>query len=207
MIRHRDKIGILLADDHQIVREGLKEIIDSQKDMFVAAEASDGIAVQKMMQILRPEVVVVDVSMPNMNGMVATKLIKQKYSKTHVIALSMHADLNFVAGMLHAGAMAYLLKDAAADDLIQAIRYRSNRPYFFSQYIEDMVLIDLNKKIQGVDLNSETMKKISDQDYKSAIRFFARLENPEMATAFKSDLTVYNELLAEMITIWLKLRS
>src|SRR5688572_11162462 len=116
------KLHILLADDHAVVREGLKRLIDAEADMRVIAEASDGgEAIEKAIRV-SPEVAVVDVSMGTVNGAEATRRIRIACPGTRVLALTVHEDTSYMRELLDAGAAGYVLKRAAADELIRAIR-------------------------------------------------------------------------------------
>jgi DNA-binding NarL/FixJ family response regulator len=115
-------IRILLADDHEIMREGLRSLLEKQRDMQVIAEAQDGRdAVEKALE-LRPDVVVMDITMPELNGIEATRRITGEDSGIRVVALSMHSTRRFMTEVLKAGASGYLLKECAVAELIQAIR-------------------------------------------------------------------------------------
>ena len=115
-------IRVLLVDDHETVREGLRLLVDSQPDMKVVAEAADGRAAVECNERLRPEVVIMDLSMPQMNGLAATKTIKRDTPATAVIALTRHDDDAFVDELKKAGASAYVLKQSPSRELIDAIR-------------------------------------------------------------------------------------
>jgi DNA-binding NarL/FixJ family response regulator len=115
-------IRILIADDHQIVRQGLRTLLEKEPDMAVVAEADDGRATVRLVREKSPEVVIMDVAMPDLNGIEATRQIVAEFPKIKVIALSMYADQRFVLNMLKAGASGYLLKDCAFEELIRAIR-------------------------------------------------------------------------------------
>jgi len=112
---------ILIADDHKIVRDGLRSLIDKQIDLEIIGEAEDGRATLQMTRELNPDVIVMDVSMPGLNGIDATRQIVNEFPDIKIIALSMHSDKRFVVGMFKAGACGYLLKDCAFNELIQAI--------------------------------------------------------------------------------------
>jgi DNA-binding NarL/FixJ family response regulator len=116
------RLQILLADDHAIVREGLKRLVESEADMRVVGEASDGAeAIEKTVHLC-PDVVVMDVSMGNVNGAEATRRIRHQCPGTRVLALTVHEDTSYLRELLDAGAAGYVLKRAAADELIRAIR-------------------------------------------------------------------------------------
>lgn len=115
-------IKILLADDHLIFRQGLRGLIAEEEDLVVVGEAEDGREAISQIGKLAPDIVIMDVGMPALNGIEATRQIKKDFPKTRVIALSMHVDEKFVAEMLRAGAVGYLCKKCDADELIAAIR-------------------------------------------------------------------------------------
>ena len=119
---HVKKTRVLVADDHTIVRQGLRAILESEPDIEVVGEAADGIEAVKKAAALSPDVVVMDVSMPRLNGLEATSRIVRESSKTQVVALTMHSSEEYVYSCLKAGAKGYLLKESASSDLVQAIR-------------------------------------------------------------------------------------
>jgi two-component system response regulator NreC len=116
------KLQIFLADDHVVVREGLKTLINGQPDMLVIGEAGDGETAWQQAQECQPDVVIIDVTMPVLNGVLATTRLKHACPHIKVLALSVHDDTSYLRQLLTAGAAGYVLKHAAADDLIQAIR-------------------------------------------------------------------------------------
>ena len=116
------RLRILLADDHVTVRQGLKMLIESQDDMTVVSEASDGTAAVEQARTLRPDVVVMDISMPGMNGLVATRTLKQIQPDSVIVILTRHGDDAYLQELLRAGADGYVLKQSAASELLQAIR-------------------------------------------------------------------------------------
>jgi two-component system, NarL family, response regulator NreC len=115
-------LRVLLADDHVTVRHGLKLLIENQPDMTVVAETSDGAAAVQRAIELRPDVVVMDISMPGMNGLVATRKLKEALPGAAVVTLTRHADDAYLQELLRAGASGYVLKQSAPTELIQAIR-------------------------------------------------------------------------------------
>src|SRR5512147_1688424 len=110
-------IQILIADDHKIIRDGLKALINNEAGMEVIAEAENGRETIPLVEKLRPNVVIMDVSMPDMNGIDATRKITEAALDVRVIALSMHTDRRFILGMLEAGASGYILKDSAFEEV------------------------------------------------------------------------------------------
>jgi DNA-binding NarL/FixJ family response regulator len=126
---HRDgesviphKIRILLADDHAVLRQGLRLLLDAQPDMEVIAEVEDGQSAVQTALRLRPEIVVLDVSMPRLNGLQATKQLKQELPQMKVLALTRHSDNSYLQQLLHAGANGYVLKQSNAEELVRALR-------------------------------------------------------------------------------------
>lgn len=117
-----DKITILLADDHPLWRKALRDVLDKQDDFTVIAEASDGNETVKLATQLLPRVVVMDITMPELNGLEATREIKRKCPNTAVLVLTVHAEDTIVEGVLEAGAAGYLVKNVFDDEVIQAIR-------------------------------------------------------------------------------------
>lgn len=117
-----EKIKVLLADDHVIVREGTKELVQRQPDMQVVAEASDGVEAVELARLYRPDVIVMDIAMPNMNGIEATKQIKKILPSTAVLILTAYDSDQYIMALLEAGAAGYLLKNVRGNQLIEAIR-------------------------------------------------------------------------------------
>ena len=115
-------IKIILADDHRLFREGLRALLEKEADFEVVGEAGNGRTALELAAELRPDVVVMDISMPDLNGMEATRQIIQCVANTKVVGLSIHSDKRFVEGMLKAGASGYLLKDSTHKELAQAVR-------------------------------------------------------------------------------------
>jgi len=122
MTRPGTVIRIVLADDHVTVRQGLKLLIDAQPDMQVVAEASDGSGAVEQARALKPEVVVMDISMPGVNGLVATRAMRAQVPDTAVIILTRHGDDAYLQELLRAGAAGYVLKQSPAAELLQAVR-------------------------------------------------------------------------------------
>ena len=131
---------ILLADDHKIIRDGLRALLEKEPDMEVVGEAQDGITTVRLAKKFLPNIVIMDIGMPDMNGIDATRQIISETQGVKVIALSMHSDRRFVLQMLKAGASGYLLKDSAFEELASAIKtVMAGQPYL-SPKITDVVI-------------------------------------------------------------------
>jgi DNA-binding NarL/FixJ family response regulator len=116
------RLRILLADDHVVVRQGLKLVLEGQKDMVVVSEAGDGASAIQQAQDLKPDVVIMDISMPGMNGLVATRTLKRVLPNSVIVTLTRHGDDAYLQELMRAGASAYVLKQSAPVELITAIR-------------------------------------------------------------------------------------
>ena len=144
-------IRILLADDHKIIREGLRSLIEKQDDMEVIDEAGDGRTTVQLAQQLSPDVIIMDIAMPDLNGMEATRQITVQSRDIKVIALSMHSDRHFVAEMFRAGASGYLLKDCAFEDLVHAIRRVVENQSYLSPEIANVVIEDYVHRLSAAE--------------------------------------------------------
>jgi two-component system, NarL family, response regulator NreC len=136
------KLRVLLADDHIVMRAGLRALLDRQPNLEVVGECENGRETVELAGSLRPDVVVMDVGMPGLNGIEATKTIVDRHSSPAVVILSMHADESYVMRALKAGARGYLLKDSAAADLIGAIQAVSQGKSFFSPKVSRILAED-----------------------------------------------------------------
>ncbi len=132
-------IKILIADDHQIMRQGLKSLLEKQGDLQVIGEAENGREVMKMVRELSPDIIVMDISMPDLNGIDATRRIVAEFPNTKIVALSIHSDRRFVAQMIEAGATGYILKENAFEELAKAIRVVNNNQTFLCPKIASIV--------------------------------------------------------------------
>jgi DNA-binding NarL/FixJ family response regulator len=133
-------IRILLADDHQIMRDGLKGVLEKQSDMKVVGEAEDGRAAVRLARELRPHVVIMDIAMPGLNGVEATRQITGEVDGVRVVALSMQSDGPVVRRMFQSGAAAYLLKDCASAELVKAVRAVLQGRTYLSEGIAGVVV-------------------------------------------------------------------
>lgn len=137
------KIKVLLADDHEIVRGGLRALIDTMPDAQVIAEAGNGAEAVALARKLQPDVALLDIAMPQLNGIEATARIVQECVKTRVVILSMHTSAPYVTAAVRAGALGYVIKDAAVDELGQALRAAAQGRSWVSQSVSGHLLQEL----------------------------------------------------------------
>ena len=143
------QIRILLADDHNVVRRGLRLLLESQPEFMVVGEAADGRQAVEQAEATSPDVVVLDVAMPNLSGIEEAQRIIAARPQTAVVVLSMHSDEGYVLRALKAGAKGYLLKDSAEGDLIDAIKAVGQGKTFFSSEISKMLVEDYVREIRA----------------------------------------------------------
>lgn len=147
------KIRILLADDHTIFRKGLREIIGRQRDMTVAGEAKDGIEAVNKAEELAPDIILMDISMPILDGVKATRLIRDQDEQVGIVMLTMYRDDQFVFEAIKAGAQGYILKDADLDGLLKAIRSVHRGEPLIDSSIAGRVLVEFFKRTRGQERN------------------------------------------------------
>jgi DNA-binding NarL/FixJ family response regulator len=135
-----EKLRILLADDHTILRSGLRAMLEHQSDMEVAGEAADGVEAFDLAMSTKPDVVVMDINMPTLDGISTTKRIKARLPKCHVLALTGHCEPQFIGRMVQAGARGYVLKTAAPKELVAAIRAVSQGRFYASPEVTEAAL-------------------------------------------------------------------
>ncbi|UCF89755.1 MAG: response regulator transcription factor [Desulfobacterales bacterium] len=142
-------VRILLVDDHKIMRDGLRGLLEEQSGMEVVAEAENGRKALRLAHELKPDVVIMDIGMPEMNGLDATRQIKADCPGIKVIALSMHSQRQFVVGMIKAGVAGYLLKDCAFEELTRAIRTVVDNQIYLSPQIAGTVIEDYTQRLSA----------------------------------------------------------
>ena len=158
-------LRILLADDHVTVRHGLKLLIDGQPDMKVVAEASDGAAALQQALEVKPDVVVMDISMPGMNGLVATRKLKKAQPEAAIVTLTRHGDDAYLQELLRAGVAAYVLKQSAPNELLQAIRAAAAG----AGYLDTMLTARVTAGFLGSERKRVNKSGVSITDRESAV--------------------------------------
>lgn len=143
------KISLLLVDDHAVVRSGLRMLLDAQEDMVIVGEAETGQQALQLVAELQPDIVLMDIKMPDMNGIEATEKIREQYPDTAVLALSMYEDDQYFFEMLKAGASGYIPKRAAPDDLVHAIRAVSHGDVFLYPSLAKRLVQDYLKRVEA----------------------------------------------------------
>jgi len=159
------KTKILLVDDHQILRDGICSMFSGHKDIEVIGEAPDGRTAIKLVEQLKPDIVVMDISMPDMNGIDATRKIKRRSPDIKVIALSMHHDRQFLIEIFRAGASGYLVKDSAFEELERAIKLvmegkRYINPHMASLLIDTIISESHSPSHKGLSLLTDREKQV-----------------------------------------------
>jgi len=155
---------VLLADDHAILREGIRMVLDSQPGIAVVGEAEDGRQAIDMVEKLQPDVVVMDIAMPGLNGAEATRQIKRRFPYTKVVILTMHENHQYLIQIVNAGATGCVLKRAAGTELVTAVRAAARGESYFSPAIASMVLEDYRVRLaqdrDEVDLLTEREREV-----------------------------------------------
>jgi two-component system, NarL family, response regulator NreC len=182
------QIRILLADDHGVVRKGLRYLLQKSPDVEVVGEAADGREAVAMALELNPDVVVMDVAMPHLNGVDATSQIVRKNPKIRVIILSMYSDETYLTRALTAGAKGYLLKDSAESDLLRAVQTVSQGRTFFSPAISEALLEDYLRQLQQRGLQ-DSYELLTDRE-REVLQLLAEGKSNKDAAALL-DLSLY----------------
>ena len=182
------KIRILVADDHGIVRKGLRFLLERQPGMEVVGEASEGREAVRLCEELKPNVVIMDVAMPQLNGIDATAQIVKHNPGIGIVILSMHADESYLVRALSAGAKGYLLKDSAEADLVRAVQVVAQGRPFFSPQITQSLLEDYVKTLQQRGLQ-DSYELLTDREREVLQLLAEGKSNKEVATIL--DLSTY----------------
>jgi two-component system, NarL family, response regulator NreC len=143
------KIRVLLADDHTILRQGIRALLETQPDMEVVGEAANGREAVEMARRLRPLVILMDIAMPQLNGLEATRLIKKELPASQVVVLTMHENEEYLVNILQAGATGYVLKQAADRELIEAVRIASRGDTYLYPRIARLLITDYLRRLEA----------------------------------------------------------
>lgn len=157
-----NRLRIILADDHQLVREGLKMLVESQPDMEVVAEVGDGNAALNQAKELQPDIIILDISMPRLNGLEATKKLKQFCPDTKVITLTRHNETGYLKQLLSSGVSGYVLKQSASSELIRAIRAVAQGTTYLDPAITNKVIEGYVK--EKADIPQKSHKMLSNRE-------------------------------------------
>jgi two-component system response regulator NreC len=198
-----DKIRVLLADDHAVLRAGLKALLELEPDMEVVGEASDGREAVELVQQLRPDVTVMDISMPEMDGFAATRAMRQLPSPGHIVILTMHAEESYLFEMLQAGASGYVLKSSADRELINAIRAAHRGEVFLYPSAVTKVLGEYVKGVQGGGRKRdyEGLTNREQQVLKLTAEGFTNLEIAEKLVISPKTVDTYRQRVMEKLDL------
>ncbi len=175
----KQKLRVLLADDHKIVRDGLRLLIDSQPDMCVVGEAADGQEVVAQARELKPDVVVMDLSMPRVGGLEATGLLKSEFPALNIVVLTAHEDESYLTQLCKAGAAGFVLKRSAGDELVRAINTTAGGGLYFEPALASKALA---RRIAGPPSNGKAAgPALSEREHEVLVRLAWGLSNKEIA--------------------------
>jgi DNA-binding NarL/FixJ family response regulator len=181
-------LRVLLADDHAIVRRGLKSLLETEPGLAVVAEAADGLDAIKLAEEHEPDLAILDIGMPKLNGIEVAARLQKLRRPPHVIILSMHADESYIIRALSAGARAYLLKDATDEDLIPAVRTVAGGKPFFSPAVAGVLVDDYVRQLQTRGL-SDSYHLLTDRE-KEVLQLLAEgRSNKEVASILNLGLS------------------
>lgn len=175
-----EKLRILIAEDHTTVREGIKLLVNSQPDMEVVGEADDGEIAIRMFEELMPDLIVMDISMPNLNGLKATKRLRSKFPAARILTLTRHTDDGYLRQLISAGASGYVLKQSAPSELINAIRTVGNGNSFLDPRLTQKVLGGYVSKTES--LRGENRGDLSTRESEVLKLIALGYSNKEIAT-------------------------
>jgi DNA-binding NarL/FixJ family response regulator len=145
----RKIINIVLADDHRILRQGVRALLESEQGFRVLAEAKDGLEAIRMVERFHPDVLVLDLVMPEMNGLEVTRVVRKNFPKTNIVILTMQAAEAYILEALNAGAKGYIIKDSGSEELVHAIREVVEGRHYLGPPLSEEVIENYRKRVSG----------------------------------------------------------
>jgi DNA-binding NarL/FixJ family response regulator len=170
------KIKVILADDHTIVRNGIRSLLEGLSDVEIVGEAQDGAEAITKVKELAPDVLMIDIAMPLLNGIEATAQISKLYKNTKCLMLSMHNNEDYILKSVEAGAYGYLLKDTTRDEMLRAIRAVAGGEKYYSPSVSNIIITSYLQKVKTTDVVPAPKKKLSKQE-KAILKFIVNGSN------------------------------
>lgn len=184
-------IKVMLADDHVLVREGIRHLLESDKDMEVIAEVKDGIECLKRLENIKPDILLLDLNMPNMNGINVLKELKRKKNPVKVLILTIHGEAECVAEAMNSGANGYILKETELSEL----KYAINIILRNEKYVQPNLLPILNTKVVNKNIDEEKIEALTKRELEILIQLAGGMFNKEIANTLNiSERTVKNHI-------------
>lgn len=177
----RDKIKILLVDDHEVVRSGLRMLLDNQTDLNIAGEASTGYEALQLAQELQPDVILMDITLPDISGIEVTRKLLQTGSQSKIIALTIHEDEQFFFEMLQAGASGYVPKRAAPEDLLSAIRMVYRGEIYIYPLLAKLLVDDFLQRASEESATRSTMNNLTPREQEILVTLADGMSTEEIA--------------------------
>jgi DNA-binding NarL/FixJ family response regulator len=175
---------VLIVDDHKIVRDGIAALISSEQNISLVGQCTDGSEVVEFLKHHDTEVILMDIMMPNMNGIEATKLAMKEFPDLKILCLSMNNEYNYIQEMLNAGAAGYILKNTGADDLLTAIKTVAEGKHYFSPEVTDIVInkhISGNKPDAKAEENAKLLQSLTNREIEVLKLIAQEMTNVEIA--------------------------
>ena len=197
------KLTILIGDDHTLVRQGLRKIVEEQPDWTVVAEAGDGRDVVRKALQLKPDVIILDVGMPLLNGIEATSQITRRMSNAHILILSMHFDEAYITRALQAGAHGYLLKDSADTDLVRAVTAVAAGKSFFSPAVARVMLDDYVQHLadKGIEDRYDSLSEREREVFQLVAEGYSGKEVASMLTISPATVETHRAHIMEKLDV------